>query len=36
MLRGVEDASVLLEYEGHIYKLALSNIDKARLSPVFD
>ncbi|MDO8961480.1 MAG: ribosome maturation factor RimP [Methylophilus sp.] len=36
MLRGVEDASVLLEFEGHVYKLALSNIDKARLSPVFD
>jgi ribosome maturation factor RimP len=36
VLRGVEDASVLLEFEGHTYKLALSNIDKARLSPVFD
>jgi ribosome maturation factor RimP len=36
ILRGVEDAAVLLEFEGHVYKLALTNIDKARLSPVFD
>ncbi|EUJ09314.1 hypothetical protein Meth11DRAFT_0103 [Methylophilaceae bacterium 11] len=36
ILRGTEDESVLLEFEGHVYKLALSNIDKARLSPVFD
>lgn len=36
VLQGTEDESVLLEFEGHVYKLALSNIDKARLSPVFD
>jgi ribosome maturation factor RimP len=36
VLQGVEGESVLLEFEGHVYKLALSNIDKARLSPVFD
>ncbi len=35
ILRGVEDNNVLLEFEGHIYKMALSNIDKARLSPIF-
>ena len=26
---------LLLEFEGVVYKMALSNIDKARLSPVF-
>lgn len=36
VLQGVEGESVLLEFEGYVYKLALSNIDKARLSPVFD
>lgn len=36
VLQGVEGESVLLEFEGHVYKLALSNIDKARLSPAFD
>lgn len=35
ILKGVEDANVLMEFEGVVYKLALSNIDKARLSPVF-
>lgn len=35
VLKGVEDSHVLLEFEGVIYKMALSNIDKARLSPVF-
>lgn len=35
ILKGVEDGHVLLEFEGVIYKMALSNIDKARLSPVF-
>lgn len=34
-LRGVEDGCVLLEFDGAIYKMELSNIDKARLSPVF-
>jgi ribosome maturation factor RimP len=35
ILKGVEAGCVLLEFEGITYKLALSNIDKARLSPVF-
>ncbi len=35
VLKGVEDNHVLLEYEGVVYEMALSNIDKARLSPVF-
>jgi len=35
ILKGVENGNVLLEFEGVVYKLALSNIDKARLSPVF-
>ena len=35
ILMGVEAAHVLLDFEGVIYKLALNNIDKARLSPVF-
>lgn len=35
ILKGVEDAHVLMEFEGVVYKLALNNIDKARLSPVF-
>ena len=35
ILKGVEAEHVLLEFEGVTYKLALSNIDKARLSPVF-
>ena len=35
ILKGVEAEYVLMEFEGVIYKLALSNIDKARLSPVF-
>jgi ribosome maturation factor RimP len=35
ILKGVEEGSVLMEFEGVTYKLALSNIDKARLSPVF-
>lgn len=34
-LTGVEDGQVLLECDGELQKLALSNIDKARLSPVF-
>ena len=34
-LKGVEDGHVLLEFENVLYKMALSNIDKARLSPVF-
>jgi len=35
LIQGVEDSHVLLEFEGVVYKMALSNIDKARLSPVF-
>ena len=35
IIKGVEAEHVLLEFEGVTYKLALSNIDKARLSPVF-
>ena len=35
ILNGVEADSVLIECDGVNYKLALSNIDKARLSPVF-
>ncbi|WP_020167075.1 MULTISPECIES: ribosome maturation factor RimP [Methylotenera] len=35
ILKGVEDSHILLEFEGSDYKLALSNIDKARLSPEF-
>ncbi len=35
ILKGVEVECVLLEFEGVTYKLALNNIDKARLSPVF-
>ena len=34
-LKGVENGHVLLEFEGELYKMTLSNIDKARLSPVF-
>jgi ribosome maturation factor RimP len=34
-IRGVEDGSLLIEFDGVIYKMLLSNIDKARLSPVF-
>lgn len=35
VLKGIEAECVLLEFEGVTYKLALNNIDKARLSPVF-
>ena len=35
ILKGIEAEYVLLEFEGVTYKLALNNIDKARLSPVF-
>lgn len=35
ILKGVEAGNVLLEFEGVLYTMALSNIDKARLSPVF-
>jgi ribosome maturation factor RimP len=35
ILRGVENGNVLLECDGELHKLALSNIDKARLNPAF-
>jgi ribosome maturation factor RimP len=35
VIKGVEAEHVWLEFEGITYKLALNNIDKARLSPVF-
>ena len=35
ILNGVEAANVLIVCDGVTYKLALNNIDKARLSPVF-
>lgn len=35
ILRGLEAESVLIECDGVIHKLALSNIDKARLAPEF-
>ncbi|BCM23811.1 ribosome maturation factor RimP [Methyloradius palustris] len=35
VLRGLEDGMLLIECEGIVHKLALSNIDKARLSPEF-
>lgn len=35
IINGVEEGHLLLEFEGVVYKMALSNIDKARLSPVF-
>ena len=35
ILRGVEASDVLMEFEGVTYRLAFSNIDKARLSPIF-
>ncbi len=35
ILRGLESDNLLIECEGIIHKLALSNIDKARLAPEF-
>jgi ribosome maturation factor RimP len=35
ILRGIEQECVLLECDGVIQKIALSNIDKARLAPEF-
>jgi ribosome maturation factor RimP len=34
-LRGLEQGELLLEVEGTEYRLALSNVDKARLSPEY-
>ena len=35
MIRGLESGSLQLECDGVMHKIALSNIDKTRLSPVF-
>lgn len=35
VIKGLEDGQLMLEFDGVMYKIALSNIDKARLSPVF-
>ncbi len=35
LLRGLEEGAVLIECEGILHKVALTNIDKARLSPEF-
>jgi ribosome maturation factor RimP len=35
VLRGLEEGALLIECEGILHKVALSNIDKARLSPEF-
>ncbi len=35
ILKGVEASNVLMECDGVTYKLTMSNIDKARLSPIF-
>jgi ribosome maturation factor RimP len=35
ILRGVEAGQLLLECDGVMQKIAISNIDKSRLSPVF-
>lgn len=35
ILRGVEQESVLLECDGVVQKIAMSNIDKARLAPEY-
>ncbi len=35
LIRGVEAGLLLLECDGVIHKIAISNIDKSRLSPVF-
>ena len=34
-VRGLEGGELLLECDGLMYKIALTNIDKARLNPVF-
>ena len=35
VLRGLEDGALLLECEGVLHKIALTNIDKSRLNPEF-
>ena len=34
-IRGLEQGELLLDCEGVVYKIALTNIDKSRLNPVF-
>jgi len=34
-LKGVDDGDLLIDVEGVIFKIALTNIDKARLAPEF-
>ena len=34
-IRGLEQGELLLDCEGAVYKIALTNIDKSRLNPVF-
>ena len=35
VLRGLENGDLLIEVEGQVHKVAMTNIDKARLSPEF-
>jgi len=35
VLRGLENGELLIEVEGQLHKVAMTNIDKARLSPEF-
>jgi ribosome maturation factor RimP len=35
ILKGVEEGDLLIDVEGVIFKIALTNIDKARLAPEF-
>ena len=35
VLRGLENGDLLIEVEGQLHKVAMTNIDKARLSPEF-
>ena len=35
LIRGVESGQLLLECDGVIHRIAISNIDKSRLSPIF-
>jgi ribosome maturation factor RimP len=34
-IRGLEQGELMLDCEGTVYKIALTNIDKSRLNPVF-
>lgn len=36
VLQGVEDGKVKIECDGWLYSFSLDNLDKARLSPIFD